>query len=422
MALEDQYFFNCFECGKEDFQGSILDFHRHLSTHQSSEENSQKNDFDSDQMPPMVLDGKGNRYLDMGTYLLKIEPTTSKRSAEDDLPQQNVPKKKKIVKSSVKEDSNGNGRRILDSSKFRSCPYCDKEMKKSRLPHHINHQHDQTCPKCPTVVGLKANEFLRHWKSPEHYAKIGYNCKDCMFATQNLKKFRFHRLKCHGSQLKNCDHAKMLAKAEEFEQVEKPLRYCPFVPCSFSDYDFWNLKVHVHTYHDHRCPHCVYESEDDIQRHMSLEHNEKEKPMYFCGKCKISTCDPMKFWKHRQSQHGDLIYKTPLVTHEQKMTEHQCIYCNAKRKNLFQMFIHIHENHDPSCSQCHWISREDNEGMARHMESFGHTWYEISKVKCSAWGCEKKFQNFQEYWQHRYSTHGDDLYNIKDKKFMTDYR
>ena len=55
MALEDQYFFNCFECGKEDFQGSILDFHRHLSTHQSSEENSQKNDFDSDQMPPMVL-------------------------------------------------------------------------------------------------------------------------------------------------------------------------------------------------------------------------------------------------------------------------------------------------------------------------------------------------------------------------------
>ena len=67
----------------------------------------------------------------------------------------------------------------------------------------------------------------------------------------------------------------------------------------------------------------------------SLEHNEKEKPMYFCGKCKISTCDPMKFWKHRQSQHADLIYKTPLVTHEQKMTEHQCIYCNAKRKNLF---------------------------------------------------------------------------------------
>ena len=55
MALEDQYFFNCFECGKEDFQGSILDFHRHLSTHQSSEENSQKNDLDSDQMPPMVL-------------------------------------------------------------------------------------------------------------------------------------------------------------------------------------------------------------------------------------------------------------------------------------------------------------------------------------------------------------------------------
>merc|ERR1719483_184877 len=46
-------------------------------------------------MPPIVLDGKGNRYLDMETYLLKIEPTTSKRSAEDDLPQQNMPKKKK---------------------------------------------------------------------------------------------------------------------------------------------------------------------------------------------------------------------------------------------------------------------------------------------------------------------------------------
>merc|ERR1719483_270930 len=46
-------------------------------------------------MPPIVLDGKGNRYVDMGTYLLKIEPTTSKRSAEDDLSQQNMPKKKK---------------------------------------------------------------------------------------------------------------------------------------------------------------------------------------------------------------------------------------------------------------------------------------------------------------------------------------
>merc|ERR1719464_538743 len=46
-------------------------------------------------MPPMVLDGKGNRYIDMGTYLLKIEPKTSKRSAEEDLSQQNVPKKEK---------------------------------------------------------------------------------------------------------------------------------------------------------------------------------------------------------------------------------------------------------------------------------------------------------------------------------------
>ena len=89
-----------------------------------------------------------------------------------------MPKKKKIVKSSVEEEpNNGNDRRMLDSKNMRSCPYCDKQMKKSRLPHHINHQHDQTCPKCPTVVGLKANEFLRHWKSPEHYAKIGYNCK-----------------------------------------------------------------------------------------------------------------------------------------------------------------------------------------------------------------------------------------------------
>ena len=81
-------------------------------------------------------DGKGNRYLDLGTYLLKIEPTTAKRSAEDELPQQNMPKKKKIVKSPVKEeDLNGNdGRRTLDSSKLRSCPYCDKGQLISKCP------------------------------------------------------------------------------------------------------------------------------------------------------------------------------------------------------------------------------------------------------------------------------------------------
>merc|ERR1712166_491868 len=63
-------------------------------------------------MPPMVLDGKGNRYLDIGTYLLKIESKNPKRSAEDELPQQNMPKKKKIVKSSVEQEpNNGNGRK-----------------------------------------------------------------------------------------------------------------------------------------------------------------------------------------------------------------------------------------------------------------------------------------------------------------------
>ena len=98
---------------------------------------------------------------------------------------------------------------------------------------------------------------------------------------------------------------------------------------------------------------------------------------------------------------------------------------NARPYTYSQTILFDLSNFDPPYEKFH-NQTDPNKGMARHMESFGHTWYEISKVKCSAWGCEKKFQNFQEYWQHRYSTHGDGLYNINNgnegKKFMTDYR
>ena len=72
------------------------------------------------------------------------------------------------------------------SSKFQSCPYCDKKFKKSRLACHIYCIHDSVCPKCPTVTKLKAGAFRRHWKSEEHKAKINFTCSSCNFSTSNI--------------------------------------------------------------------------------------------------------------------------------------------------------------------------------------------------------------------------------------------
>ena len=81
------------------------------------------------------------------------------------------------------------------------------------------------------------------------------------------------------------------------------------------------------------------------------------------------------------------------------------------------MFIHIHEHHDPCCTQCNFVARKDNEGMEKHMEIFKHTWHEISKVQCSAWGCQKKFKDFNEYWLHRFHLHGQALLDVKFLSF-----
>jgi len=397
-------------------EGNLFDFDSHIRDCEK-QQNSQESfcgDFGPDGTPPVIQDGNGAIYWDMGDYLLKIDPYVRKPE-ENDVPQTKI-------KSMKKELSEENYNKKLVSagtekgqkqSKIRSCPYCEKMLKKSRINLHINIVHDTVCPKCPTVQRLHAKAFVKHCKSSEHEAAINYKCSACPFSTGDLKKFRYHRLKFHGNLLQNCGisaNAPKL-KRQNMGTDEQQIFHCPFGPCSYSQGDVWNLKIHVHTVHDPRCPHCDYVSGTEMQKHLTLDHTALD-DIYVCGKCKCATHDPMKFWKHRKENHGKCIIPTPHVTKEEKADEHKCVYCEHKTKDLKKMFIHVHEHHDPCCTQCHWVSREDNEGMAQHMASFGHTWYEISKVKCSAFDCVKRFPTFYDYWQHRFTEHGRILYNI----------
>ena len=61
-----------------------------------------------------------------------------------------VEKQIKPIKKEFLEETD-NGQKL---SKIRSCPYCEKKLKKSRINLHINIVHDPVCPKCPTVQKL----------------------------------------------------------------------------------------------------------------------------------------------------------------------------------------------------------------------------------------------------------------------------
>jgi len=408
MVLENGLKFTCNACS-QSIEGSLFDFDSHIRDceRQKSSQESFCGDFGPDGTPPVVQDGKGGIYWDMGEYLLKIDPYV-KNSEEKYLPQTKIKQIKPIKKEFLEETDNGQ-----KLSKIRSCPYCEKKLKKSRINLHINIVHDPVCPKCPTVQKLHTQAFVKHCKSSEHEAAINYRCSSCPFYSDDLKKYRYHRLKFHANLLQNVGISTTVprVKREKTGNDQQQLFYCPFGPCSYSQGDIWNLKIHVHTVHDPRCPHCDFHSKTEMQKHLTLDHTASE-DIFVCGKCKCATNDPMKFWKHRKENHGKCIIPTPHVSKEERTNEHKCVFCEHKTKNLFGMFIHVHEHHDPCCTQCHWVSREDNEGMAQHMKSFGHTWYEISKVKCSVFGCVKRFPSFYDYWQHRYTEHGHVLYNI----------
>ena len=121
----------------------------------------------------------GDKYLDMGDILFRIETGSTKRK---DFLEKDWPKSKQTMM----EEKESPKVELPKTSKFQSCPYCDKKFKKSRLACHIYCIHDFVCPKCPTVTKLKAGAFKRHWKSQEHQAKIDFTCSSCNFSTSNL--------------------------------------------------------------------------------------------------------------------------------------------------------------------------------------------------------------------------------------------
>ena len=87
--------------------------------------------------------------------------------------------------------------------------------------------------------------------------------------------------------------------------------------------------------HDHYCPHCAFESDTELLRHLILDHNEKESSLFTCGECRYSTMNTMEYWEHRNNMHQNLIIKTPFITFEEMSKQQQCVYCGKKTQNMF---------------------------------------------------------------------------------------
>ena len=124
----------------------------------------------------------GNKYLDIGKMLFKIETEKSRKENKKHFPEKDWPEPKKRM-------AGWNGTvlpkppKSLESLEFRVCPYCRTKIKASELACHIYCNHDFVCPKCPTVTKLKAGTLKKHWKSKGTEAKINKikcsSCKTC---------------------------------------------------------------------------------------------------------------------------------------------------------------------------------------------------------------------------------------------------
>ena len=215
--------------------------------------------------------------------------------------------------------------------------------------------------------------------------------------------------KFHGHQKIEEDHFlainNFLVQIVPESKPKRELRNCMFDSCQFKHLDFAELKAHIHSRHDPYCPHCDYSDQEFMEKHLKTVQHKRR--LYTCKKCNLHFSDPDQFWLHRRDQH--------FVSEEIDENAPQiCVFCQRKHKSLKKLFQHVYDHHDPCCPWCNHVNRDGT--MPNHFEQFRHVWNDVHSLKCSVWGCVKRFTSLQEYWTHRFEKHPEAMKNLKKPK------
>lgn len=168
----------------------------------------------------------------------------------------------------------------------------------------------------------------------------------------------------------------------------------------------------MHSVHDPSCPHCQHYAGNDIARHLRRSHKD-QKSLYICHGCKIVSSNGADYWHHRLQAHADKIKLQPTQNNQEPL---KCLFCHCTKPDLKTLFNHVHSQHDPCCSQCHFVDRHGGDSMKRHIANYRHQWDDISKVRCSVWGCQRHFSTFHSYWQHRLQYHPEAMKRVKKQQ------
>ena len=183
---------------------------------------------------------------------------------------------------------------------------------------------------------------------------------------------------------------------------------CVFEPCHYKHLDLLELKVHIHSRHDLNCPHCDFSDQENMEKHLKTTHENSK--TYHCNKCDLFFTGPFGFWKHRRDFHS------PILMNIAKGPQ-TCVFCQKKFVNLEELFQHVYVKHDPCCPFCNYVNR--GEDMKEHLVRFSHVWNDTFSLKCSVWGCIKRFDSHQDYWAHRLNHHPEAMKNVKLLEYQT---
>ena len=181
----------------------------------------------------------------------------------------------------------------------------------------------------------------------------------------------------------------------------RQLLECIFDACHFSHLDLVELKAHIHSRHDLQCPHCDFSDQENMEKHLKTVHANTK--LYNCIDCQQNFPGPFSYWNHRKELH---------VPQTKEDIVENCVFCGWKPRSLKHLFEHVYSKHDPCCPQCNHVERNGFH-MDQHFVKFHHIWNDVHSLKCSVWGCVKRFDSLQEYWRHRHETHPEAMYNDK---------
>ena len=227
----------------------------------------------------------------------------------------------------------------------------------------------------------------------------------------------------------------------------KTEKKCPFCPFKSSN----GILKHVVTFHDNVCPKCPQIKQ--IPEEMVINHLKSQLHKFSlqkknkCSSCTFQTYMIEGFWTHRKTKHAEIIKNVqdveikeevimvedsssdlPKIPHNYHLILQQshpnigpyrpdgydCTFCPSKFRTLFEVFFHVSSMHDPCCPCCNYVDFA-GQGMLFHFVQYKHTWYDVSKLMCSVWGCKNSFGSHEEYWQHRKDCHLEAISNCVKK-------